>query len=143
MISYQELNAQNEKITELSKVLSILLKDRSICDSETCCKMFYNYMDHVNQHMQLVESDLYPSLLNDSTPGAKNTVSNFLGSSQGVRHIMSDYVRKWCNKKQQGLLIGQNHDDFIKDTDDMFESILNRIQDETENLYPMVRKIYG
>ncbi len=141
MISYQELNAQTDKITELSNVLSVLLKDRTICDSETCCKIFYNYMDHVNEHMQLVESNMYPTLLNNSLPDAKKTASNFMGSSQGIKQIMTSYIKKWCDKKHQGLSIGAKYDEFIKDTDEMFETILNRIQDETENLYPMVRKI--
>lgn len=141
MISYQELNAQNEKIIELSNVLSVLLKDRSICDSETCCKVFYNYMDHVNQHMQLVESDMYPDLLSNSTPAARTTVSNFLGSSQGIKHIMSSYKKKWCDTQKTGLTIGAKHDEFIRETDEMFTTILNRIQDEMENLYPIVRKI--
>jgi len=141
MISYQELNAQTDKITELSNVLSVLLKDRSICDSETCCKIFYNYMDHVNKHMQFVESSLYPNLLSNSTPEAKNTASNFLGSSQGIKLLMSSYKKKWCNTKQGALSIGNKHDQFIADTDDMFATILTRLQDETENLYPIVRKI--
>jgi len=141
MISYQELNTQTDKITELSNVLSVLLKDRTICDSETCCKIFYNYMEHVNNHLQLVESNMYPSLLSNSSSEANKIASNFMGSSQGVKHIMSTYVKKWCDKNRQGLSIGAKHDEFIKDTDDMFEVILTRIQDEAENLYPMVRKI--
>ena len=141
MISYQELNAQNDKITELSNVLSVLLKDRSICDSETCCKILYNYMDHVNNHMQIVESNMYPDLLSNSAQDAKNTASNFMGSSQGVKHIMSNYVKRWCDKKQHALSIGSKHDEFIQETDDMFNIILTRIQDEAENLYPMVRRI--
>lgn len=141
MISYQELNAQNEKIIELSNVLSVLLKDRSICDSETCCKIFYNYMEHVNTHMQRVECDLYPDLLSNSEATARNTASNFMGSSQGIKHIMTGYKKKWCNTKRNGLSIGSKHDEFIKDTDEMFDVILKRIQDEMENLYPMVRKI--
>ena len=141
MISYQELNTQIDKITELSNVLSVLLKDRTICDTETCCNLFYNYMDHVNNHLQVVESTMYPSLLSNSESEAKNIASNFMGSSQGVKHVMTSYVKKWCDKKHKGLAIGAKHDEFIKDTDDMFEVILNRIQDEAENLYPMVRKI--
>jgi len=141
MISYEELNTQTDKITELSNVLSVLLKDRTLCDTETCCKIFYNYMEQVNNHMQQVESHMYPNLLSHSSSEANNVASNFMGSSQGVKHIMSTYVKKWCDKKHQGLSIGAKHDEFIKDTDDMFEVILTRIQDEAEKLYPMVRKI--
>ena len=141
MISYQELNTETDKITELSNVLSVLLKDRTICDSDTCCKIFYNYMEHVNNHMQNVEANIYPSLLSNASTDANMIASNFMGSSQGIKHLMSTYIKKWCDKKRQGLSIGAKHDEFIKDTDEMFKTILARIQDEAENLYPMVRKI--
>ena len=98
-------------------------------------------MDHVNSHMQLVESSLYPSLLSNSSADARNIASNFMGSSQGIKHIMASYKKKWCDKKHHGLTIGSKHDEFIKETDEMFNTILTRIQDESENLYPMVRKI--
>lgn len=141
MISYEELNSQNEKITELSNVLSVLIKDRSICDSETCCTIFYNYMDQVNKHIQDVDSNLYTDLLTNSSNEAKNTATNFMAGSQEVKKIMSAYVRKWCNKKKRALSIGGKHELFLKETDEMFEIILNRVQDEMEKLYPMVRKI--
>ena len=98
-------------------------------------------MDHVNKHMQLVESDMYPDLLSNPAPAARITVSNFLGSSQGIKHIMSSYKKKWCDSKNTGLSIGAKHDEFIQETDEMFAAILTRIQDEMENLYPIVRKI--
>ncbi len=141
MISYDELNTQNHKITELSNVLATLIKDRTLCDSDTCCSLFYNYMDKVNEHMQIVDSTLYSDLLQSSSNEANNTAKNFMSGSQEIRRIMKGYVRKWCDKQHKGLSIGAKHDEFLKETDEMFEMILNRVQDEMEHLYPMVRKI--
>ena len=36
-----------------------------------------------------------------------------------------------------------NHDRFYEDTEKMFDLILQRIQDETEKLYPLIRKLSG
>jgi len=141
MISYDELNTQNDKITELSNVLSTLIKDRGLCDSETCCSIFYDYMDHVNKHMQIVESNLYSDLLGSSTAEAKITVDNFMSNSQTIKQIMSGYVKKWCDTRHHTLSIGNRHEVFLKETNDMFTMILDRIQDEMENLYPMVRSL--
>ena len=141
MISYDELNIQNDKITELSNVLSTLIKDRTLCNSETCCTLFNNYMDHVNEHMKIIESSLYSDLLGSSSVKAKVTVDNFMSNSQSIKLIMNSYVKKWCNKNDQSLSIGSKHDLFVKETDEMFTIILNRIQDEMENLYPMVRSL--
>lgn len=141
MITYEELNAQSDKITELSNVLSVLIKDRSICDSETCCSIFYNYMDLVNKHMHDVDSNLYTDLLSNPSIEINNIATNFMAGSQEIKRIMTSYVNEWLNKKNRALSIGAKHDLFLKDTDDMFEMILTRLQDEMENLYPIVRKI--
>jgi len=141
VISYDELNTQNHRITELSTVLSVLLKDRALCDSETCCKLFYKYMEFVNDHMQKVDSSFYADLLKDKSHDANSTGKNFMRGSMMIKQIMASYVKKWCDKKNHGLSIGNKHDRFLTETDEMFEMILNRIQDETEHLYPMVRKI--
>lgn len=141
MVTYEELNTQNHKITELSNVLSFLIKDRSLCDSETCCNLFYNYMDRVNEHMHKVDSNLYADLLKHSSNDINNVAKNFMSGSQEIKRIMNRYMRKWCDKKQHDLRVGAHHENFIKETDEMFEMVLNRIQDETEHLYPMIRKV--
>lgn len=141
MVTYEELNEQNHKITELSNVLSYLIKDRSLCDTETCCNLFYNYMDRVNEHMKKVDSNLYGDLLKHSSREINNTARNFMSGSQEIKRIMNRYVKKWCDKKNHDLSIGGKHEEFIKETDEMFEMILKRIQDETEHLYPTIRKV--
>jgi hypothetical protein len=40
MITYDELNTQNDSITELSNVLLYLFKERSMCDTGACvCRL--------------------------------------------------------------------------------------------------------
>ncbi|WP_299877486.1 hypothetical protein [uncultured Cocleimonas sp.] len=141
MITYDELNEQNHKITELSNVLAILLKDRLICDSETCCKLFFNYIDRVNEHMHDVEANLYTDLLRHSSSEINNTAKNFMSGSQEIKRIMNSYVKKWCNKSSQALSIGKNHEKFMRETDEMFEMVLSRIQSEIEHLYPTIRAV--
>jgi hypothetical protein len=40
MITFEELNTQNHEITELTNVLSYLLADRAMCDTDICCDLF-------------------------------------------------------------------------------------------------------
>ena len=141
MITYEELYAQNDKITELSNVLSTLIQDRSLCDSETCCTIFYNYMDRVNNHMKIIDSNFYSDLLVSSSTEANRTANNFMSGSQEIKRVMNAYVKKWCDKKNHGLSIGNQHEKFLQETDDMFSMILDRLQNEMEKLYPVVRQI--
>jgi len=143
MISYQQLNEQNHQIVELSNVLSYLFQDRSMCDTETSCDLFYRYIEKVNDHMDLVDNNLYKDLLAHPDNDVKNTARNFMGGGQEIRHILNHYEKKWCRKRKQQILVGGRHEEFLKEANEMFGLILDRIQRETEHLYPLIRQISG
>jgi hypothetical protein len=66
-----------------------------------------------------------------------------MSGSQEIKKIMHAYTRRWCPSKSPDVLLIGNHQEFLEDTEGMFEMILQRIQDETEKLYPLIRKISG
>jgi len=143
VVSYEQLNKQNHKITELSNILSVLLEDRLLCDSKTCCKLFYEYMSQVTDHIHEIDSNLYLDLLKHPSQDINNIANNFMSGSQEIKRIMNRYERRWCNKKKQTLTIGAKHERFLGETNEMFDMILNRVQNEMEHLYPTVRQIQG
>ena len=142
MITYDDLHVQNHKITELTNILNLLLKDRSLCDSEITCSLFFEYVERVKQHLDVTDSSLYARLLNNGDQQVKNTASRFMGGSKEIKRIFGDYLKKWCKLRQRELVIKQ-YDRFIAETDEMFQMVLDRIQDETEHLYPLIRKVTG
>ena len=143
MITYEELHTQNHDITELSNVLLYLFKDRSMCDTESCCELFYRYMDKVREHIDLVDRNLYGMLLAHENHEIQNLVKNFMSGSQEIKKIMSEYFKEWRPVKKTRTLAIAQHDRFLVDTEKMFHLILQRIQDETEKLYPLIREISG
>jgi hypothetical protein len=143
MITYEELNTEIHKITELSNVLLYLFKDRSMCDTESCCELFNRYLDKVRNHIELVDTHLYERLLSQGDTETRNTVNNFMSGSQEIKRIMKDYVKTWCPRRPIDSLAIADHGQFLKDTQGMFNLVLQRIQDETEKLYPLIRKVSG
>ena len=143
MITYEELNTQNHSITELSNVLLYLFIDRSVCDTETCCELFYRYMDKVKEHVDLVDKNLYGQLLTHDDHEIQKLVKNFMSGSQEIKKIMAEYTRTWCPRKRADTLAIADHDRFLDESGKMFNLVLQRIQDETENLYPLIREIRG
>jgi hypothetical protein len=141
MITFEELNKQNHEIGELTKVLSYLLADREICDTSVCCDLFYRFCDKVSSHLDKVDHT-YTSLLSNADKEVNKTATNFMGGSQEIRRIFTQHMRKWCDKRKHAMHIS-NHDDFYKQTSKLFDLVLNRIQDETEHLYPLIREIRG
>jgi len=144
MISYDELHAQNHKITELSNLLEHVLTERILCDNGECCHLFSKYMETVNQHIETVDRNLYSELLLSEDVQVNNTAKSFMNGTVEIRRIMKQYVSKWCNKTNQRFAFdtrGQNYDQFLDDSNQMFKIILDRIQKETEGLYPLVRRL--
>ncbi len=139
MINFDELHAQNHKITELSNVLGILIHDRSVCDNPITVELFLKYIQSVRYHFDLEDRQLYSKLLAHDKTSVKNTAKLFLSGSSEIKRLFESYCRRYC--KNGGMRI-KNYEKFLSETDVMFELVLNRIQDETEQLYPLVKQVH-
>lgn len=142
MITYKDLNEQNHRITELSNVLSYLLKDRSMCDTESCCNLFSNYMTMVKEHIDTVDKTMYQDLLSSPDEKLNNVAKNFMSGSVEVKKILKKFEHQWCpSSKVNNDLRIKDHEHFLTAIDELFDIVLQRILDETEHLYPLVRSL--
>ncbi len=142
MTTYEELHEQNHRITELSNVLRYLFEDRSMCDTGSCCDLFYRYMELVKEHIDVVDRDMYSDLLKSPDKNINNVAKNFMSGSIEVKKILKDFTKQWCDAKSKKKSLKINsHEQFLDDTDELFNIVLDRIQDETEHLYPLVRSL--
>ena len=137
MVPFDELNVQNHKIAEASKVLSTIIQDRELCDTEIATELFDRYNDGVNAHMEFNEKYVYSILLNHPDRAVNATATKFLEGGKEIKKIFRGYLKTWCNK---GLMV-DDHQKFIKETCEMFNLVWDRIQAESEELYPLVRRI--
>ena len=142
MVSYQELHQQNHKITELTNILEHLLGDRLLCDSRVTCDLFFDYVTAVKEHLAVTDSEMYSTLLGASDQKLRNVANRFMGGSREINRIFSAYLKRWCKLLRKQLVI-KEYDAFMQDTEEMFDIVLDRIQNETEHLYPAVRKLSG
>ncbi|MFC1672881.1 hypothetical protein ACFL12_01900 [Pseudomonadota bacterium] len=134
MISFNELHEQNHQIAELAKTLSYLFQDREMCDSGVTCELFERYMDKFDAHMSL-NQQIYSHLLSNGESSVRSTAERFLDGEREIKRVFKDYSSKWC---KQGLRVG-NHDEFVQETDEMFQLVWSRIQAESEQLYPLAK----
>lgn len=141
MVTYEELNEQIHRITELSNILHYLFKDRSMCDTGSCCDLFYNYVDLVHKHVDMVDKDLCSELLKHHGEKVEGVAKNFLSGSVEIKKILKNFTKQWCPTKTKHSLKIKDHENFLQDTDELFNIVLRRIQDETEHLYPLVRSL--
>ena len=69
-----------------------------------------------------------------------NTADRFLSGSVEIKRIFAAYLKDWCDERKRELKIA-DHAAFVEDTNQMFGLVLDRIQRETENLYPLIRRL--
>ncbi|MCG6941056.1 MAG: hypothetical protein LJE69_07375 [Thiohalocapsa sp.] len=140
MTAFSKLHAQNHKITELSNVFLYLVQSREMCDTETACDVFFEYTAKVKEHIELVDRELCGQLISYPDQTVKNTADRFLSGSTEIKRIFNKYLKDWCSESKRRLTI-RNHADFLAETEQMFALVLDRIQRETEHLYPLIRKL--
>jgi hypothetical protein len=140
MTAFSQLHAQNHKITELSNVFIYMVQSREMCDTETACDIFFEYTAKVREHIELVDRELCGRLISYPDQSVKNTADRFLSGSMEIKRIFNRYLKDWCSEPKRQLTIG-DHDEFVKETEQMFQLVLDRIQRETEHLYPLIRKL--
>ncbi len=140
MTAFSKLHAQNHKITELSNVFLYLVQSREMCDTETACDVFFEYTGKVKEHIELVDREFCGKLISYPDQTVKNTADRFLSGSTEIKRIFNKYLKDWCNESNRRLTI-RNHDEFLAETEQMFALVLDRIQRETEHLYPLIRKL--
>jgi hypothetical protein len=142
MTTYQELHEQIHEITEISNVFLYLIENRKMCDTQITCDLFFDYVQKVQTHLEVEDKHLYTVILKGGDENARKTAEKFLSGAKEIKRIFRDYLKKWSHRRQQELLIS-NYDEFVNETRAMFELVLDRFQDETEQLYPLARAITG
>ncbi|MGF1547520.1 MAG: hemerythrin domain-containing protein [Thiotrichales bacterium] len=137
MIPFEQLSAQNHEIAELTKVLSHLIRDRELCDTDIASKLFNQYVSDVREHFERNSKMIYGGLLTHSEPKVTNTAKRFLEGEKEIKKLFKDFVQRWC---RHGLLI-KDHARFVAEADDIFRLVAKRIQAEFEELYPIARRV--
>ncbi len=142
MVAFAQLHAQNHKITELSNVFLYLVRERPMCDTEVACNVFFDLTNLIKEHTELVDRELCGRLISHPDQLVRNTADRFLSGSTEIKRIFAAYVKEWCSPQRHALTIG-NHDAFVQETEQMFGLVMDRIQRETEHLYPLIRRLEG
>ena len=140
MLSFTQLNEQNNKIKELSSVLNYLIENKEMCNKEATCDLFLKYAEEVTDHLYLEEKEVYCHLLNHEDLKVRNTVNDFFSGSIEIKRVFNEYLGQWCKNKKLRVT---KHTEFVEDTHQMFGLVLNRIDAESNILYPMIKDILG
>lgn len=133
MIPVEELRSENDAIKDLSNVLSNLVTNHSLRTNSIFCELLQRFQDKLDAHLKHEARSIYPTLLNHDDKHIKQIANAFLSNTHELERILSKYVKRWCHQ-----ITTENHEEFEKETLDMFRLVNERIQMEESHLFPVL-----
>ncbi len=140
MLDLTDLHEQNHRITELSSVFLHLMRDRGLCDTATACDLFFDYVARVRNHLEQVDLLVKKHLYTARDPLARNVARKLVADASLLRRNLEQYIKRWTRAGRREIRIA-DHPAFVADSEELFELVLDRIQRETEYLYPALRRL--
>jgi hypothetical protein len=133
METLKKLEQQNQEISELCKVLQVLLTDNAVCDTQIARELFRRFTTKVKEHLSLEDNTLYAKLLGHGDSQINSLTKRFLTNSLELQRIFLDYERHWC---REGVMVSGN-DAFVRETHGIFSMIRERIRAERDEFFPI------
>lgn len=134
METLKQLEQQNQEISELCKVLQVLLADNSVCDTYIARELFQRFTAKVKDHLSLEDNALYSKMLAHGDRQVNAITTRFLTNSRELQRIFLGYEKQWC---KEGVSVSGN-DAFIRETHGIFAMIHDRIKAESDEFFPAV-----
>ncbi len=134
MIQLSELKQQHQEIAELIQVLSILIHDKSVRHTNTVFKLFEQFFEKLNQHLELEGKTLYPELLVHKNEIKQEVAMRFLSGSDAIGKFFAKYIKN-CHAWQS---TAEKDDAFVQETDKIFEFLKKRVKAEEEEFFPLI-----
>lgn len=133
MVSIDELRKENDEVRNLSDVLSRLVSDQALRTNTVFCELLERFQNKLDNHLKHEARSVYPELLNHDDKKIKQVAKDFLSNTHELERILSKYVKRWCHQ-----ISTENHEEFEKETMEMFRLVNERIDLEESHLFPSI-----
>lgn len=136
MYSIDELRKQNQEISQLCDVLSVLMQQPSLYNNPFVVELMKRFKEKVWIHLVFEDNTIYAELIRSDDEKTSNIAKEFHDSAKEIKHRFSAFVRHWCSlpesKSEKEML--------NKESGEIFSLISNRIRYENEKMFPLVEK---
>ena len=136
MYSLDELKKQNQEISQLCDVLSVLMEQQSLHDNPFVTELMKRFKEKVWVHLVFEDNTIYAALLHTGDEKVSNTAKAFHDSAKEIKHRFSGFVRHWCSMPESA----DERKTLSKESGEIFELIRDRISYENEQIFPLVEK---
>lgn len=136
MYSLDELKNQNQEISQLCDVLSVLMEQQSLHDNPFVTELMKRFKEKVWVHLVFEDNTIYAALLHTGDEKVSNTAKAFHDSAKEIKHRFSGFVRHWCSMPESA----DERETLSKESGEIFELIRDRISYENEQIFPLVEE---
>lgn len=136
MYSLDELKEQNQEISQLCDVLSVLMEQQSLHDNPFVCELMKQFKEKVWMHLVFEDNTIYAALLHNKDKKISDIAKAFHNSAKEIKHRFSGFVRHGCSLP----VTGEEHEELSKESREIFMMIRDRITYENEQIFPLVDK---
>jgi len=136
MYSLNELKTQNQEISQLCDVLSVLMKQQSLHDNPYVGELMKRFKEKVWVHLVFEDNTIYAALLHTDDEKVSRVAKAFHDSAKEIKHRFSGFVRHWTSSP----VSGSEHDTLSKECDEIFSLIRDRLAYENEKIFPLVEQ---
>ena len=136
MYTLEELKRQNQEITDLIDVLSVLINHQNLRKNPYVCELVSSFNEKVWMHLVFEENTIYSELARHHNPDISTIASDFHESARRIKKNFSHYVKLWC----QSSTGEGDHDAFIDQSLKIFSLIGDRVRYESDEMFPLIEK---
>lgn len=136
MYSLDELKKQNQEISQLCDVLSVLMEQQSLHNNPFVCELMTRFKKEVWVHLVFEDNTIYAALLHTGDEKISNIAKSFHDSAKEIKHRFAGFVRNWCAMPGSD----SEHEMLSKESNEIFTLIRNRISYEDEQIFPLVEQ---
>ena len=134
--SYRSTHAElMQMVSDLRSILNLdSLKIRP--NAKTAHEMLCDLADKLKMHLADEDKSIYPSLLIHEDPKVKSIAWGFISGEKPLRKTFDDYHKRWLKDCDFDFT-----EEFIEETNEMFDMLVHRIEREGQVLLPKLVEI--
>lgn len=136
MYTLDELKNQNQEISQLCDVLSVLIEQSSLHNNPFVNELMKRFKEKVWVHLVFEDNTIYAALLHTGDDKTSNVAKTFHDSAKEIKHRFSGFVRHWCSMPESN----EERESLKKESSEIFRLIRDRISYENEQIFPLVEK---
>ncbi|HHY90380.1 MAG TPA: hemerythrin domain-containing protein [Clostridiales bacterium] len=130
------LKRQHEEIfSVLLEIKDIVRQGNLERDAADIAKQISILAGKLKIHLASEDKYMYPSLLNDGNPELKKMAEKFIKEMGDISDVFTEFKDRYNTKTK----ILNNRDGFLKEIENIFKTLENRIEKENKVLYPLIK----